>query len=223
MLHQHLVHGQGFTSCSYNLNCTANTNLGIIDLNRASKGSSYQFTDTVTGNTYNWEPCSDFTLYGITAGAMQLEPGKYSIPIGVHRLASCDTTADGFVRFNMKTDNYWFTYVTCICGGGDIFIFESENPNSNVNFQFTSNACCTNYSPPATSSTISPGTMLVIVFFSVLLLYLVLGTVYQVAIRQSQGRDRIPNIALWSSVPGLVKDGFIFTFTCGRRGGYGQV
>lgn len=77
----------------------------------------------------------------------------------------------------------------------------------------------------------STGTILVIIFFVVLVVYLVAGVLFMKYRRGATGREVIPNIEFWSSLPGLIKDGCVFfgkniKELCGRccqREGYNEI
>ncbi|CAG5121020.1 unnamed protein product [Candidula unifasciata] len=220
-----LVVGQGFTSCEYNYNCTANTNLGVINLNGANAADPYQTSDPVSKAEYFWKPCTDFTVSGVTAGALQQSPGASIQDIGMHAQAFCDVL-DGYIRFNMMSSTFTrFTYVKCVCGAASTFIFDNEYSSNDFNFIFTSNHCCPNYSPPGVrvTVTVSPGTVLVIIFFTGIIAYFLFGTIFQIVLRKAEGRERIPNVSFWSDLPGLVMAGFKFTFTCGHKLGYREI
>ncbi|BFY98709.1 hypothetical protein BsWGS_01749 [Bradybaena similaris] len=231
ILQTSLVHGvYNFTSCTYNSDCTASTNFGLLDLNVAATDKPYEATVAKPKTTYYWKPCQDFALAGVTAGSIQQAAGSYSVDIGIHNQASCDvivTSGNGNIRFNMMSkDDTKFTHVTCSCGTGNKLKFTNEKPANEFNFLFTSKVCCPNSSPPPSdhvTATISPGTVVLIVFFSSFIAYFILGTVFQVAVRKAEGRERIPNVSMWAALPSLVLSGFIFTFTRGRRSGYGKI
>ncbi|KAL8609023.1 hypothetical protein ACOMHN_065249 [Nucella lapillus] len=75
---------------------------------------------------------------------------------------------------------------------------------------------------------LSVGSILVIVFFSLLLVYLVAGVMFMKFARKAEGREVVPNYSIWTAIPGLIKDGVLFTFRracslCGRRGTYDKV
>ena len=55
--------------------------------------------------------------------------------------------------------------------------------------------------------------------------YLVLGMVFMRVRRQASGADMIPNREFWGALPGLVKDGFVFTWQAlrGNRSGYSNL
>ncbi|XP_045169913.1 cation-dependent mannose-6-phosphate receptor-like [Mercenaria mercenaria] len=74
------------------------------------------------------------------------------------------------------------------------------------------------------SVSISVGSVLVIVFFAVLVVYLIAGVVFNKFVRHNTGKELMPNVTLWVAFPGLVKDGVMFVVSkVTRRGGYGKV
>lgn len=46
-------------------------------------------------------------------------------------------------------------------------------------------------------------------------LYFVIGVIYK-AVRGARGIDLIPNVDFWKDLPLMIRDGIVFTFTCGR-------
>lgn len=59
---------------------------------------------------------------------------------------------------------------------------------------------------------VSGGDVILIIFFcGVLLPYLVFGALFMKYRRGASGLDLIPNREFWMEVPGLIKDGFMFT------------
>ncbi|KAL6072999.1 Autophagy-related protein 27 [Balamuthia mandrillaris] len=58
---------------------------------------------------------------------------------------------------------------------------------------------------------ISGGWIFIICLFSVFLIYFVAGVAWQKFKNNATGKDLIPNVNFWISLPGLVKDGIVFT------------
>jgi len=103
--------------------------------------------------------------------------------------------------------------------------FELETPKLFYNFAWTTSfACPTNAPPPGTGGGLSGGGIFLILVFCLFAVYVAAGITYNVVRKKATGKEIIPNIEFWSSLPGLVKDGvmFIVNSTC-RRGGYAQV
>ncbi|CAG5121021.1 unnamed protein product, partial [Candidula unifasciata] len=137
--------------------------------------------------------------------AIQEPNGGYSQDIGIHSTAFCFVMSGSLTISMTSANGVRLSYVTCSCGSGSSFQFENENPSLIYNFKFVSDVCCPNFVPSSSSSSMSAGTVMVIVFFSVLVVYVLFGTIFQVAVRKAQGRDRIPNVSLWTAFPSLVK------------------
>ncbi|KAL6058396.1 Maintenance of telomere capping protein 6 [Balamuthia mandrillaris] len=94
-----------------------------------------------------------------------------------------------------------------------------ENPPLTYNFEWTSQYVCPGGGGGGggghhkKSPAISGGWIFIICLFSVTLLYFVGGVLYQKFKNNATGKDLIPNVGFWTSLPGLVKDGFVFTFS----------
>jgi len=77
------------------------------------------------------------------------------------------------------------------------------------------------------SGGISGGWVFIIILVGVIFLYLAIGCAVRKFVMGASGIDIIPNVVFWLALPGLVKDGNVYTFRkllglCGR-GGYSQV
>ncbi|XP_028414016.1 uncharacterized protein LOC114536938 isoform X1 [Dendronephthya gigantea] len=78
---------------------------------------------------------------------------------------------------------------------------------------------------------LSTGSILVITFFVVLVIYLVSGALFMKYRRGATGKEIVPNVDFWSSIPGLVKDGCVFfgkkmkglCERCCNREGYNEI
>eukprot|EP00808_Paulinella_micropora_P030075 g69078.t1 len=69
---------------------------------------------------------------------------------------------------------------------------------------------------------LSAGSVILILLFPVICLYLLLGILYKSKVQGTSGVESIPNIDFWRQVPELVKDGIIFTMRgCKKPGGAG--
>eukprot|EP01124_Arcella_intermedia_P024903 TRINITY_DN4309_c0_g1_i1.p1 TRINITY_DN4309_c0_g1~~TRINITY_DN4309_c0_g1_i1.p1 ORF type:complete len:171 (-),score=32.20 TRINITY_DN4309_c0_g1_i1:9-521(-) len=64
--------------------------------------------------------------------------------------------------------------------------------------------------PPPENSSLSLGSIILIVFFSVLLVYIVVGFIYNKQVNEYSGMDNIPNMQFWRSVPGYIQAGITF-------------
>lgn len=59
---------------------------------------------------------------------------------------------------------------------------------------------------------VSIGTVICIVVLGLLVVYLATGITFQRVKRQASGKEVIPNVTFWQALPGLIKDGFVFSF-----------
>lgn len=72
---------------------------------------------------------------------------------------------------------------------------------------------------------LSAGSIMLIIFFVCLALYLIVGIIVNILVRQKSGIEIIPNWSFWSDVPSLIKEGFGFIIgkIRGTGGGYTTV
>jgi len=62
------------------------------------------------------------------------------------------------------------------------------------------------------SGGISGGTIFLIILLCLIFVYIVGGMAYNFKIRQIRGIEMIPNLEIWKTIPGLVKDGAVWSF-----------
>jgi len=71
---------------------------------------------------------------------------------------------------------------------------------------------------------LSGGWVFIIILIVLIPVYVAIGCVYKAKTKGTTGMESCPNIDFWRDLPGLVKDGFRFTFSKCRGGGsYSQV
>ena len=68
---------------------------------------------------------------------------------------------------------------------------------------------------------LSWGSISLILFFVFVALYLGAGITYNVKVRGRQGLDMIPQLEYWKELPGLVKDGCVFSWQQAQKAYYG--
>ena len=61
---------------------------------------------------------------------------------------------------------------------------------------------------------------LVIAFFVIGIVYFGGGFVFNMKVKNLEGRERIPHVDFWTGLPGLVKEGFRFTKSKATRTDY---
>ncbi|XP_065189981.1 uncharacterized protein LOC135820866 [Sycon ciliatum] len=114
--------------------------------------------------------------------------------------------------------------VRCDMSKDDDLIFDDEQEdwqNRILIYYMTLNSKwgCPGYKE--SSSGLSGGSVMLIIFFVLVPAYLAAGVAYGLA-RQKTGVELIPNFSFWSSLPNLIKGGFTFVITCGKGGGGGD-
>ncbi|XP_071108535.1 cation-dependent mannose-6-phosphate receptor-like [Haliotis cracherodii] len=222
--------------------CSCKNSKGTIDLKALGKNdgkAAYPDNPDGTGQWYySYNPCNDFSEGSggcdKVAACQTDQVGSY-FSLGDQKSAKFqDDPTNGLqLVYSATTDTSRTSYVTLKCDEStESFTVEGENPPGSAKYYFTltSKHCCPQAGPgpgPGPDNTggegLSGGSIVVIIFFGVAFLYILGGLMFQTFVRKASGREMVPNFGLWSILPGLIRDGFILTFTCGRRSGYGKV
>jgi len=63
------------------------------------------------------------------------------------------------------------------------------------------------------TSAISGGSIFLIIFFSAFALYFLIGIAVMAGVKGQRGKEMVPNVEFWISVPGLIQDGATFTIS----------
>ncbi|KAH9524733.1 hypothetical protein Btru_027646 [Bulinus truncatus] len=90
------------------------------------------------------------------------------------------------------------------------FTYENESPLQTYIFTLYTRYGCLPSNDK--SGGLSVGSVLVILFFVLLLIYLVGGVLFLKYVRKAEGIEVIPNVEFWKDLPSLIKDGILFTF-----------
>jgi hypothetical protein len=111
--------------------------------------------------------------------------------------------------------------------GSLTFISTFPNVNekyTNYTLQLSSKCCCPGACPSEPSGGgggghggLSVGSILLIVFFCLLFVYVVGGFIFLKFVRKAEGIEAIPNYSFWGMLPGLIKDGIVFAVNKCRR------
>eukprot|EP01139_Manchomonas_bermudensis_P004919 Amastigsp_a174465_1851.p2 type:complete len:266 gc:universal Amastigsp_a174465_1851:846-49(-) len=115
-------------------------------------------------------------------------------------------------------------YVVCQPSASeDELLFLGELNYCQYTMQLNSRTVCPGYAPSSGSpgrphkKGLSGGSVLLILFFVVLVLYLVVGSAYKSLVVGAVGVEMIPNIEFWRALPDLILDGANFVFSCGKK------
>ncbi|XP_053608364.1 cation-dependent mannose-6-phosphate receptor-like [Plodia interpunctella] len=91
-------------------------------------------------------------------------------------------------------------------GKDNLAVYSTEEPDNIVLAFYSRHACLKTLEEPGRSL----GSTLLIVFFCLVIFYLVLGICTKKFLMGATGIEVIPNLAFWSDLPNLVKDGWAF-------------
>lgn len=209
------------SSCS----CQDDTGL-VIDLTPLGNTDTtprFQDIPDSKGKTdvYSWNPCQQFTEGTcVNEAACKVVPsGMITQYLGIGTQDSATFLYDDKGLLTLQyTDGNATTAVNIICSSDDegtatAYGLDMEDGQKEYHFELKTKYAC----PPSAKGThISTGTLLCIGFAGVVLVYAVSGVLFQSFVRKETGKHRIPNYALWTAIPTLVRDGVMFTVTRGK-------
>eukprot|EP00118_Oscarella_pearsei_P024791 m.306805 g.306805 ORF g.306805 m.306805 type:complete len:272 (+) comp41598_c0_seq1:39-854(+) len=221
--------------------CEMNTGEGRIDLSpiSAKKGHMPFFYDIKGENSssYFFNPCAPFNL--VAAGSpctvendvavCQNFTGQQLFNLGRQDTATYELiSGQGVIVTYTGGDEDAVSKVMLVCQENtteSTLVFSNiEDDGNTYRFLLGSPHCCLKKGSSGTSITI--GTIIVIAFFSLVVVYLIIGMTYQGVAKGGRGLEIVPNTSFWGSLPGLIKDGILFTFTCGKadlKGNYEKI
>ncbi|XP_022099026.1 uncharacterized protein LOC110983780 isoform X1 [Acanthaster planci] len=70
---------------------------------------------------------------------------------------------------------------------------------------------------------ISAGSVICIIFAVLLVVYVIGGVLFMKFVRGAEGTELLPNSGFWLSLPGYIKDGFMFIISCGKSSSYKDI
>lgn len=189
-----------------------------------SNGSVYQMS------TYFFHPCTDVKLnVTIPTDAGDSCKGDVSVCRYVNKMSKINTTANTFTKekgsleylgknsdslFSPKGDFILFhngpsdTKVLLECAETDnrLHVYSLDEPDDIVLAFYSRDACLKQLEDVGRSL----GSTLLIILFSFVIFYLVLGICTKKFLMGATGIEIVPNLAFWSDLPNLVKDGWLF-------------
>lgn len=184
------------------------------------------FFDYFSGNYYySYNPCYPFTEREcVNTAACQLD---YSTFI-YYDIGQQDSAAFSFDGLNVKIsytsqDGIRSSSVLLVCDPNaavPTLDVQGEVGTNLYQMTVTSSAACTVPVPDHLKSGagISAGSVLLIIFFVLLAVYLIAGAVYMKVRNQATGKDLVPNRGFWTAIPGLIADGVLCTLSICRKG-----
>ncbi|XP_041367371.1 uncharacterized protein LOC121381985 [Gigantopelta aegis] len=207
--------------------CTFDDGSGTVDLSSTgNKDGTARYHDYPGADSYfySYNPCAPFTDGGcVDVAVCQTDNAKTAY----YNLGTQDTAQWSYDGTNIQiyyyalTDAMRETFVTVKCDPkyDEPFVsIQGEQPLGYPQYYVeitTKCACpgmCGTTVPTDESGSLSGGTILIIIVFVSGFMYIVVGMGVLKTRYQATGADMFPNRTFWGSLPGLVKDGFVFTF-----------
>jgi len=179
---------------------------------QSKKGSVCQYS----GTAYT-------SMVGTWTGSPIGGQGNGPIPAGSWSALPSDMGAEGV---QLKMNGLWSSSTGC--GGGAFrttvvsfvcakdapvvptkpFVVVNPSESCSYSFTITTSAACKSSHKGA----LSGGTIFLIILIVVIPVYVAVGCVYKRKRQGQTGMEACPNIEFWRDLPGLIKDGFSFTF-----------
>ncbi|CAF0879738.1 unnamed protein product [Brachionus calyciflorus] len=119
--------------------------------------------------------------------------------------------------------------VICECSDDQKLDYLSEGPKQKYQLKLSSPCCCpdkcSGKKPSKGGNGLSLGSILMIIFFSILIVYIAGGFIFLKFVQKKSGTEAIPNYEFWASVPGDFKAGVSFTVSKfrGQQNSYSQI
>lgn len=212
--------------------CSCKTSDGVVDLS-ALPGSVSANDNQNYKNT--WFPCSAGTcgtINGVSICQTQLTPAGNSFINGYFNTSTFSGEPEKNLVLTYTGDTISVpggtqirtSRISLVCdktADVNTFIAEGEQPpKGSVNYKFTlrsKHACIV-------SSGISVGSVLLILFFVFVMIYVIGGILFLRFYRGASGVEMFPNYEFWKDLPFLIKDGMVFTFRgCKTDTTYSQI
>ncbi|XP_068716301.1 uncharacterized protein [Montipora foliosa] len=205
--------------------------INLREIDGGSTGPSFKGIPTInppgSSNAFNWNPCTKFTEGGGCQNVLVCQYNTESVSQSTYPCADTvskfQVNSDGSTSIIYKpytSDVQRFFTITLFCEaeeypGKTSGVTEKHAQKPHYEMTFKSKCACDDGCPvpPQSESNkrLSTGSILLIVFFTLLLLYLVGGIVikrYKMGVQTMP--EMIPNYELWAQIPSLIKDGTMF-------------
>jgi len=152
-----------------------------------------------------------------------INPAKPSVGVKVS-YANGDACGSGVPPKKTGVINF---YCDPTAGRGAVNGTVAENPTCVFTMNIITGLVCPGGGGGGSSGGLSGGWVFIIILIVCIFVYIVAGCVYQRKKKGASGVESVPNIEFWRGLPGLVKEGFSFTWTklrglCGK-GEYTEV
>ncbi|XP_069122028.1 uncharacterized protein [Argopecten irradians] len=227
-----ITYGSPESFCTNQDPCTCNTAHGLIDLRSVGRSdrtarffissSGIQGDDLIAIEdhqpSYYYNPCYPFDV----GPPSQTDEGCKDVAVCQYNSNEpqfVDMGDQHQVVFGYSTDRgmLYINYTTKSNGGGGGggLVCDKRTDNTLEWNGLVDDAPTFNLLSPCACydgcvRTVSPGTILCVVFVCLVSTYLVVGVLYRKAVHGATGVQLLPNLSFWTSLPGLIKDGYLF-------------
>ncbi|ESO84554.1 hypothetical protein LOTGIDRAFT_168623 [Lottia gigantea] len=215
--------------CTQINSCSCQNSKGVIDLSPlALSGGDPKFKDQQdsSGNYYySWNPCNPFTEDPTScSGVMGCQTDMtnyFSLGTPDSAKFTTDTSKGLILQYSATTDATRTLDVILKCDESKeaSLAVAGENPPGSATYEMTLTskyACPSAGGGPTITVGLSTGSYITIIFFAVFVVYFIAGVLFQKFARHASGKEITPNLSFWSALPGLIKDGVLFTVKCGK-------
>jgi len=163
--------------------------------------------------TYTFNPCSPIACTSGTlakaVGCQKAKSGNYIFELGDQQQPKL-SLINGDLNFVWESSSERKLSLLCKCGKSTSLTYLRQSSDLTYYFSLTAKACCTDGSGGGGGGGLSFGSILLIIGFTLAIVYAIAGVMFQKFVRKSEGKDLIPNAEFWTSLPGLTKDGVMF-------------
>ncbi|KAH9520382.1 hypothetical protein Btru_060628 [Bulinus truncatus] len=206
-------------SCS----CKFDDNGAVVNLQPLAKSDGKPlFLDVYgqDGSYYSYNPCVAFNEDDCHSAAFCQRQYANSSAVLLANQKNVNFGYDGHnVQVTYQPDGLGklvtVSYV-CIQHSSPLFRpFGYDNVTRQYNFEVQTECACDNvcYVAPDNGG-ISTGSVLLIIFFVMVFLYIVVGSVFGKVSKGASGTKVLPHHEFWMEFPGLVRDGYLYTVRC---------
>eukprot|EP00118_Oscarella_pearsei_P002837 m.11855 g.11855 ORF g.11855 m.11855 type:complete len:243 (+) comp23645_c0_seq4:2490-3218(+) len=221
------VHGNDVTcdkrsSCA----CKMSNGHGTIDLSTLSSFDEDRASFVTIDGRFQYNPCTPFTdgncLASDDVAVCQGDDGGISCGVQSNVTFKYDPGTDIVTMVIQGGDANRLSNIELICNetlsiANSSFAFTMESPALHYNFQLTSKCSCPGGCRGGGGG-ISPGSILLIIFVVLLVVYIVAGVLFMKFKLGATGKEMVPNNGFWFGLPGLIKAGILFVFSCDQKG-----
>ncbi|KAH9520381.1 hypothetical protein Btru_060627 [Bulinus truncatus] len=203
--------------------CTYSDGSGTVDIGSVGRHDGKpQFPDesSYDGSFYSYNPCFPMSQGSCTDSACCKRVGNDYVTMGTQPSASWSYTGY-YPMVSYSTSDGKVTEVVLMCDKSytvaQIDVVGELRPGILTINMFSICACpnqCKRVDPPADDEGLSPGSIMLIIFFVLLIVYVVAGSAFNYHRQKTVGREMLPNYGFWSTIPGLAQDGFKLSWDC---------